>query len=206
MLSASQTQLLANEIQPPIHNLLNGTYRIAEAQKACNENLQITRSEYPYEIKATVFDRMPTVLKGVKKLPKFGCYIEGGFLNLCVYLPTLESIFAEAQKARPLTFKVIFETMVVIDFIHELDHAALGKISRVGDPVPSPKTKIEYEQMVWPRTCENVIRPLEEVHGLELYPTHKEMYFAWVGAGRNQESKPWKEYISNLCGDALSAQ
>ncbi len=86
------------------------------------------------------------------------------------------------------------EVLIVVDFLHELDHLAGGGLPEEGSAYPFEKW-IENETRTWGETCEYTLRPLIETYKEPLSPREQTYYRLWVRGGNNVDSPLWKDFI-----------
>ncbi len=111
---------------------------------------------------------------------------------IVVFLSPLMRLFEEERGAG--VTEEDSERFFLIDFIHQLDHLALGHRLKEGE-IPSQKKWTKNELAAWAQTCEFSIRPILETPGLRVAPRHSVYYKAWVASGRNVSSEKWKAFI-----------
>lgn len=192
-------QFFEKEVAPHIMPLFNGNYPHLEIQKNYNDDLLEFQKIYRERtLNVSLCDKPPKDSAGENALLPFGCSLEGGKPILTLFVSEIEKIFRRLRNFRPTSFKPLFETVLVIGIMHEIDHLILQKMGNQRDNV---SLVIGDECAVWARTCERCMRPLVEVYGKELPDSDGQVYSAWVASGRNAESARWRDFIASLYGN-----
>lgn len=117
---------------------------------------------------------------------------QDGDPTIVVFLSPLIRLFEEERGAG--VTEADSERFFLIDYIHQLDHLALGHMLKEGE-IHSQKKWTKNELAAWAQTCEFSIRPILETSGLRVAPRHSVYYNAWVASGRNVSSQKWKTFI-----------
>ncbi len=186
------SELILGKVKSIVESLNQGSYWLADVQQSYRNSFNESRARYGSHLNITVF----TEFHPHDQNAKFGCYVDNKAPNLVIFLPAVELRFKEIQANRLFNFEAVFETMIAVDFIHEMDHLALGIVPEKGQVKPKVEVMFCGEQTVWARTCEKTICPFVEKYGMELHPGHQAIYSAWVNGGRSASSAEWTNYIA----------
>lgn len=120
-----------------------------------------------------------------------------GSAELSLIMPAIMDAYYRMQASGHTHLEKLFEHMVIIGIMHELDHIAHEKILGTRSNPPPLSVLLDKETKAWALTCEYTIRPLVERHGVPLTPSDFNYYNTWLRADRNVESSVWKEFIRN---------
>lgn len=123
-------------------------------------------------------------------LVMMGSLVSKGQPAVELIIPSLMILHHECAK-RGHDARRAFELAILVGFLHELDHLALGEVGR--------STHVESEKRAWARTCERTIRPLVEF-GAPVEAGHRIYYDAWVSARRDERSPKWDAFIRTHYG------
>lgn len=177
-----------------IEDLPSGSYKISQIQKRYNIlwrkiihnygdvnplGFIVEDAEHPLSPFSTVTSRF-----------------QDGDPAVVVFLSPLMNLF-ETERDAGAT-EEDSERSFLIDYIHQLDHLALGHLPKKGE-TPTQKKVTRNEITAWAQTCEFAIRPILEIRGLRVAPRHSAFYKAWVASGRNLESPKWRAFIEKDC-------
>lgn len=112
--------------------------------------------------------------------------------NPCVsiFVPRAVEVLTKYRNSGRSTWKAEFTNDVIIVYLHEVDHHALGHPLTKGRGI-----NIRSEKEAWAETCRHVIVPMAETYHLPLSPDAQELYESWIRAGKNEESPVWFEAI-----------
>ena len=124
----------------------------------------------------------------------FGSNLDGDTPKIAIFVPDVLEEFLNIQKRHGKKFRQVFEACIVVGFMHEFDHFALG-LAPSNMPLPDEMARIE--SIVWADTCEYTIRFFCEVYGYELCYSDRLFYGKWLECGRNRESILWKSFIAS---------
>lgn len=126
------------------------------------------------------------------------CSITNGLPIMAIVIPAAMDLFKKMHAERPGEQRELFNLMLGVTMIHEMEHAAYGYI---GTNTALPLTlseRVNFEKRTWALTCEQSLSPLVEKHHKVLPPGLIEFYEHWVKAGRNVESPLWAEFIRDV--------
>ena len=176
--------------------ITRGRYRLVEIQARYNQLCEKIAQRYPHGLKITLSDVASEDSVGKNMTLPFGCRCINGVPEVALFVPAIRMVFEDFHKSSPRNFRQVFESCVIIGFLHELDHLALRII---GDEADLAKV-INGERIVWAETCEQAVRLFLDIYIEPLCWSDMLYYSAWVRCRRNVESKQWKDFIASLYG------
>jgi hypothetical protein len=184
------------EVAPIMRSLATNSYGLPEIQARHFELLQTIADRYHHELSVSILDKRCANRVDSKYCLPFGCRALEGIPEVAIFVPVVKEIFLEIRKKSPAGFRRKFETTLVIGFLHELDHLALGLTCND----PSFDAMLEVERVVWSWTCERTINVFAETYKRELCHSDRLYYDNWLRCGRNADSPCWRSFIANLYG------
>ena len=171
------------KVVPVLDRLRRSVYNLLDIQQRFTFNCARIKSRYNVEVgfspQASVIPRA-----GLRYV-SMACGLSDGKPVIAMYVPTLMRCHDELVRFFPLNFPKIFELMLVVDLIHETDHFVIGEIG--GSDIEST---VRIEQAVWSETCLHTIKPLIEVHRVQVHHGHKRYFDAWQKGGEE-----WTQFI-----------
>ncbi len=125
----------------------------------------------------------------------FSCTSTNNIPGVGLFIPDLERLFYECDQNMTL-----FESSLIVGFIHELDHLALGMLILPGEQTSAARI-LENEVYAWDRTCANIIRVMLE-QGMLMLNVNETRYKTWERYGKCVNPM-WWHYISQEYGLTL---
>ncbi|MCX6720347.1 MAG: hypothetical protein NTW11_00890 [Candidatus Staskawiczbacteria bacterium] len=171
--------------------LLLNKYPIFEIQDRYNSTLQLIYQRYG----STLAINMVTAYCRASTEVLCGNYFTNGHPTVDIIIPKLLDICKDEQRKNPSGWRERMRFVLVIGFMHELDHLAFGTIAKEGDK-PEPLDQLVNEEAnVWALTCENTLAPLIEKYKVQLTAGEYTYYNEWLKAGRDKNSQSWRSFI-----------
>ena len=144
------------ELAPSILRLIGLSYPLVKIQERYNALMAEISTRYKQAtLPISLSDKAPTDAHPNGFL-LMGCSCENGRPSMTLFVRELRHLFFEMKIFKDANFRQVFETNVIIGYLHELDHLALGAIGNPQDPSENART----ECLVWAYTCELTMRPL----------------------------------------------
>jgi len=190
---------LANIIQ----RLDGNVHRLPGIQERFNLLISRANNRYMRPIDLRIVCAELKIEAGEGRRIAFGCSVTNGQPSVTIVVPEMKRTFDELRQEDPGLFRRMFENFVIVSFLHELDHLALGI---VGGADISVAQIIECERMVWAETCETTLRLFTETYKEILYVGDRLYYAAWIRGGRNAESQTWRDFIAKMYGQIQPSQ
>lgn len=126
------------------------------------------------------------------------CIMSNGLPFMVIPIPAALDLFKSMDAEHVPGQREIFNLIMAIVMIHEMEHAAYGYM-KTDSTIPSTRTeRDEYEKRTWALTCEKSLTPLVDKYHRTLPPQFAPFYEHWVKAGRNVESSLWGEFIREV--------
>lgn len=187
-------EIAKNCVEPLTEQLKRGCYRIPRIQQLfANQVLAITRRYPGKRIQISCYAREePITKKGWAHVA--WCQVKEDLLEITFSLPALLS-FLVALGNNPRRNE-LFEFCIIISYMHELDHLALGLTGG------NEEKLLEEEILTWAKTCEGTLRILAEDCPEALPTGEAKKYMAWVKSGRNPQSPIWTDFIRAIYAEA----
>lgn len=182
------------EIEPTMKCLFDGKCQFPEIQQRYFFLKKVISATYANPLHISLHDEEPPDKTSEALCLPFGCRMNNCRPEVGIFVPIVRTIWRDARKVKYDGFRSRVQADLLIGFIHELDHIAL-------DMMPNSPTlgqMIDCERVVWGSTCEYAIKPLVEIHRVEMCQSDLLYYSAWVQSGRNVNSESWKNFITGL--------
>lgn len=185
------------KVLPVIISLDEESCPFPKVREAFRENARLIQERYHCDPEIYWFDEFfSKVING--KISPMACWIDENQPIIEVSIPANMLSFEDKRKTAGFkNFQEVFDVDLLIGFMHELDHIALGLVGES----ESLLDMINGESIVWARTCENTIRLFVEEHHAKLTRFCHQRYDAWVMHGRNSENLEWRYFIATLHSD-----
>lgn len=184
----------------------NGTFLFAEVQEYFSKNILKISEKYGGNRRDSIaLSISKESIAGLKddEFAPFICYIANNKPVIEASLPDLELMFSyiNFEFGCPAEAKSVLKSSMVIGFLHELDHFAIGA---VGKAMGSVAILIDCERRAWAKTCDETIFSLLKNYRQKLRAIDALFYLEWVKSGRNPESQSWKNFIADRYGGVFA--
>jgi len=122
-----------------------------------------------------------------------GCSSDGAVACLELYIPAIMNTFERLSQSGNSNWHKVFQSHIIVIFMHEMEHARIAP--------PSNHIDVSEESRAWADTCEYIIDPMVQNHGLPLFTTEDSLYRAWKIANGNTEDPVWINAVQNIYGE-----
>jgi|GEM_PF-4265666 hypothetical protein len=169
----------------------SGAYHFSELQQQYDRNVLRIKERYGAGYRFDVVNQYSPLSPFITT----ACGMKEAVPYVQVFMPSLMELYKVFKRTGGTDEQ--FQTSFVIDFLHELDHIALGLLPRDGETAPWVK-RVDNERLTWAETCEYTLRPLLEIHRLKIEVRHFDAYTAWLKCARNPDSEVWRAFITGV--------
>lgn len=174
--------------------IVGGKYGIAEINQRIAELTVLIKERYHSSISVNMMERYLTPVSVGNYALCSSQVSKNGVPEIYISVPALMAATAQVRFSGGPDWPKQMELALIIGYIHELDHLALGfkyadKESTTADEL------VEEEIVAWAQTCEKTIRVLVENYHFKLSVNDDFYYQQWLLAGRNQQSPAWQQFF-----------
>lgn len=183
-----------NHLKPIIvDTFLAGNYLIPEISSRCLELQEMIKNRFG-RLSVNIYTGYPVQGNRVLAI----CLITNGLPLIAIPIPAAIDLYRNMNAERTIEKRDMFNLIMGIVVIHEMEHAAYGYIN-TNSAVPSTRAeRDEYEKRTWALTCEKSLTPLVEKYRKALPSQFAPFYEYWAKVGRNVEHPLWGEFIREV--------
>lgn len=125
-----------------------------------------------------------------------GSSVLKGKPTIVIFIPAILRVYGELKMSKNSLWAEQFANGLVLLFIHEMDHLALGVVdSDAGQE--SHASFVEREVVAWAHTCAYSITPLIK-EGIPITPSDMLFYRGWTKCGSTVTNLCWQEFVADL--------
>ncbi|MES2436877.1 MAG: hypothetical protein V4519_02605 [Patescibacteria group bacterium] len=189
-------------IGPILNLLISCTYPLELIQRRFDSHrLTISRCYgRPIDLKVIAVDH--PAYAGDQKMISMSNTARNGIPIIDLYMPALERQYAIRQKLDGINCDAMWQSVIVMGVLHELDHLANGWTDCAPGDIPA---LIEYERLTWGKTSEYGMVPWVQNYGQILSPLCQRWYDAWIAADRDVDHPSWVTFVTSKYGGVKHA-